>query len=95
MTRTITRKAIRNIGRALQRAFLRANEEEHVEPVFNEAAEGDGDSGGFDPVEFHKGILPGIRDTISADGKQNVMLRNQRESSASFSRENLLSIHIQ
>lgn len=94
MVRTITTSAIDNISRALRRAFDMAIELEHVEPVFNEAAEGEGDSGGVTPVEFHKGILPGIRDTICADGKQNVLLRDSRKAGADFSNKNLKSIHI-
>lgn len=95
MVRTITTTAINNIGRALRRAFDVAIQLEHVEPVFNDAAGGEEESGGgVKPAQFHKGILPGVRDTIYADGKQNVLLRDTRKAGANFSNKNLKSVHI-
>lgn len=93
MTRTITKSAIKNIGRALMRAFLLANEEFNVEPVFNEAA-GEDDSGGFNPVEWHTGVLPGIRDSMTADNVSTRVLHNTRKESAKFSDRHLKSVHI-
>lgn len=71
-------------------AFNTARETYHCEPAFNEAAEGEGDgSGGVGYHGFAKGILPGIRDAILVDGRQNVMLRNMRSNSAQFTKMHL------
>lgn len=61
----------------------------HIEIDFREAAEGEGsgDSGGYHG--FHKGILPGVRDAILVDGRQNVILREMRANSANFTHMHL------
>jgi len=72
------------------RAFLdAANDEDDLEPVFNEAAGGSGDSGGSGYHGFIKGILPGVRDAIVADDRQNVILRHMRANSAKFTKMHL------
>lgn len=70
-------------------AFDFARDTIHVEPAFNQAAEGEGESGGKGYHGFGKGILPGVRDAIMADGRQNVVLRNMRSNSAQFTKMHL------
>ena len=74
--------------------FNASNNMEHVEPAFNEAAGGEESSGGIIPSTFQKGILPGFRDNYMGDNIANRVLHNSRKASASFTRDNLRSIHI-
>lgn len=75
--------------------FTAANEAEHVEPVFNEAAgSGEESGGGIIPATFGKGVLPGFRDNYMADNVSNRVLHNMRKQSAGFSKHTLGSVHI-
>lgn len=93
---TMARFSLKGWAAVFARAFFdAANDAEHVEPVFNEAAgSGEDSGGGIKPAEFHKGILPGIRDSMIGDNIANRVLHNARKASATFSRDNLRSVHI-
>ena len=82
-------KLLTHIKGLVMQAFDFARETIHIEPDFNDAAEGEGSGGGSGYHTFYKGILPGVRDAIVADGRQNVILRDMRANSANFTQMHL------
>lgn len=89
MPKETANKVIQHLKGLVIQAFDFARATIHIEPDFNDAAEGEGDSGGVGYHTFYKGILPGMRDASLADNKQNVILRNMRSNSASFTQMHL------
>lgn len=84
MAKETANKVIKQLKGLIIQAFDFARDTIHIEPDFNDAAEGSGDSGGLSYHGFEKGILPGIREAGLTDNRQNVILRNMRANSASF-----------
>ncbi|NQZ15056.1 MAG: hypothetical protein HRT94_09585 [Alphaproteobacteria bacterium] len=66
-----------------------ANDDDDLEPVFNEAAGGEGESGGVKYNGFLKGILPGVRDAMMVDNENTALLRHMRANSAQFTQMHL------
>ncbi len=89
MSKKAAKSVIKHLKGLVIQAFDFARAKAHIEPVFNEAAGGESDSGGRGYHGFVKGILPGVRDAIMVDGRQNVMLRNMRSNSAQFTKMHL------
>ena len=92
MTRISTKKAIETIGRALKRAFQTADCPEDIEPVFREAAEGEGDGGGVKYHGWKPFGLPGAKfHAMTGQSESNNDVRRSRADGKSFRNHTVLN----
>ena len=82
-------KLLNHIKGLVMQAFDFARATMHIEPDFNDAAEGEGSGGGQGYHTFYKGILPGVRDAMMVDNSSTILLRNMRANSSNFTQMHL------
>lgn len=89
MTKKAGKKLVEHLKGLILKAFDLACAKTDIEPIFREAAGGEESGGGLSYHSWDKGILPGVREAIYTDNKQNVMLRHMRANSAEFTQMHL------